>query len=45
MQDTQYVAPELKLVGEAAEVVLGFVGSGSDYEGSENPFDMEFEAD
>jgi hypothetical protein len=44
MQD-QYVAPELKLVGEASEVVLGCPGPGGDMIGESIVGDMEFQAD
>ena len=41
----QYIAPELKLVGNATQVVLGFFGSGGDADGCEQTPDMEFETD
>jgi hypothetical protein len=41
----QYVAPELKLVGNAADVVLGSTGAGGDYMAEAIIEDMEFEAD
>jgi hypothetical protein len=44
MQD-QYVAPELKLVGEASEVVLGMPGPGGDLIGEAIVAEMEFQAD
>ena len=39
-----YEAPELTLVGEANEVVMGIGGSGLDYP-HENAWDFEFEQD
>jgi hypothetical protein len=44
MQD-RYVAPELKLVGEADEVVLGMPGPGDDVLGEQIVGDLEFLAD
>jgi hypothetical protein len=44
MQD-QYVVPELKLVGEASEVVLGMPGPGGDLIGEAIVAEMEFQAD
>ena len=44
MQD-QYVAPELKLIGEAADVVLGIPGGGGDYLGDVIVGDLEFQQD
>jgi len=44
MQD-RYVAPELRLVGEADEVVLGIAGVGADALGELIVGDMEFLAD
>lgn len=44
MQDL-YVAPELKLVGEADEVVLGIPGAGADVFGELIVGDLEFLAD
>jgi len=41
----KYVAPELKLAGEAEEVVLGGAGAGVDYSAEELFADMEFLAD
>ena len=41
----QYAAPELKLVGEATQVVRGFFGSGGDIDGCEETPDMEFDSD
>jgi hypothetical protein len=41
----RYVAPELKLVGEADEVVLGMLGVGDDYLGQQVVGDLEFLAD
>jgi len=41
----QYAAPELKLVGEADEVVLGGLGIGYDIWGQYGYAEMEFEAD
>ena len=40
-----YVAPELKLVGEASDVVLGFGAVGADLGGEALSQDMEFQAD
>ncbi len=44
MQD-QYVAPELKLSGEAADVVLGIPGPGEDLLGDQVIGDLEFQQD
>ncbi len=44
MQD-QYLAPELKLIGEAADVVLGIPGGGDDLLGEQIIGDLEFEQD
>jgi len=44
-QQEQYVAPELKLVGETDDVVLGGVGSGGDIWGMYLYVDMEFESE
>ncbi len=41
----EYVAPELKLAGEANEVVLGLGGAGSDLAGEIIVGHMEFQAD
>ena len=41
----QYMAPELKLVGGASEVVLGSTRIGFDFMGQMNPGVMEFETD
>jgi hypothetical protein len=38
----RYVAPELKLVGEADEVVLGMAGVGGDLLGEQIVGDLEF---
>jgi hypothetical protein len=40
----QYEAPELTLIGQAEEVVLGFLGNGYDNDG-QCPLDFEFEQD
>jgi hypothetical protein len=44
-QQTQYVAPELKLAGEAGKVVLGSGIVGFDYAGEIMDPEQEFEAD
>jgi hypothetical protein len=44
MQD-RYVAPELKLVGDADKVVLGITGAGADALGEMIVGDLEFLAD
>ena len=44
MQD-HYVAPELNLVGEADEIVLGQPGAGDDWLGEQIVGDQEFLAD
>jgi hypothetical protein len=41
----QYVAPELKLVGEADQVVLGSNRIGFDFDSQMMPCVMEFEID
>ena len=41
----QYVAPELKLVGETDEVVFGIDGVGGDYAGEIYIPEMDFETD
>ena len=41
----EYIVPELKLVGNATEVVLGGVGVGSDMVGMWSPGIMEFQED
>jgi len=41
----QYVAPELKLVGETDEVVLGSMRVGFDFDSERSPGRMEFETD
>jgi hypothetical protein len=41
----EYVAPELKLVGNASEVVLGGIGLGADIAGMWTPGVMEFQED
>jgi hypothetical protein len=41
----QYIAPELKMVGMAAEVVLGSTGIGFDFFGEMMPHRMEFETE
>lgn len=41
----QYEAPELKLVGDASDVVLGALGVGADFAGQVLVQEMEFEAD
>ena len=41
----KYVAPELKLAGEADEVVLGGGGGGFDFSAEEIFADVEFLAD
>ena len=40
-----YVAPELKLVGEANEVILGLAAVGTDIDNQAQLLDMEFESD
>jgi hypothetical protein len=44
-EQEQYVVPELKLVGETDDVVLGGLGSGGDIWGMYQYSEMEFEAD
>lgn len=41
----QYVAPDLKLVGGASDVVLGSLGIGFDFFGEQVPHSMEFETE
>jgi hypothetical protein len=41
----KYVAPELKLAGDAEDVVLGGAGAGVDFSAEELFADMEFLAD
>jgi hypothetical protein len=41
----EYVVPELKLVGNASEVVRGGVGVGADIAGMWTPGVMEFQED
>jgi len=41
----QYVVPELKLVGEASEVVLGGFGGGGDIGGEFQPPSSQFDTD
>ncbi len=43
--EKQYVAPELKLAGDAAEVVLGLGGAGFDMFGEDMGRAMEFQTD
>jgi hypothetical protein len=43
--EEQYVVPELKLVGETSEVVLGGVGGGGDVGGEWQPPLAQFETD
>ena len=45
MQKDEYAAPELKLVGEASQVVLGLPGVGGDPDGQNFVSDFEFQAD
>jgi len=45
MQKEEYAAPELKLVGETTEVVLGIPGIGGDYDSQDFVPDFEFCAD
>ena len=40
-----YVEPELKLAGEATEIVMGCLGGGVDYDAMLLVQEMEFEAD
>ena len=44
MQD-RYVVPELRLVGEADEIVLGNVAPGEDFLGQQIIGDLEFGGD
>lgn len=41
----QYTAPDLKLVGDAQNVVLGSLGIGVDLRGEFQGFSMEFATD
>jgi hypothetical protein len=41
----EYIVPELKLVGNASEVVLGGIGVGGDIAGMWVPGVMEFQED
>jgi len=41
----QYTAPELKLVGQASDVVMGMTDIGSDYAGEIYIPSMDFQAD
>ena len=43
--EKQYVAPELKLAGDATKVVLGLVAAGFDYLGQDIGGDLEFQTD
>ena len=43
--EKQYLAPELKLAGDAHKVVLGLTLPGTDYLGSDIGGSKEFEAD
>ena len=43
--EKQYVAPELKLAGDAAKVVLGLGGAGFDLFGQDTGSVMEFQTD
>ena len=43
--EKEYVAPELKLAGEATEVVLGLYGGGFDLFGQDMGGDIEFQTD
>lgn len=43
--EEQYVVPELKLVGNASEVVLGGIGLGADIACMWTPGVMEFQED
>ena len=43
--EKQYVAPELKVAGDASEVVLGMFTPGFDLFGSDIGGAMEFQAD
>ena len=45
MQESVYEKPELKLVGEAHDIVLGNCAFGGDPSNEEVIGDMEFEAD
>ena len=45
MQKNEYAAPELKLVGETSDVVLGLPGVGGDYDGQDYIPDFEFYED
>lgn len=44
-KEEPYVMPELKLVGDTSEVVLGSMGVGFDYLGQSLPGGKEFEVD
>jgi hypothetical protein len=44
-KEEQYVIPELKLVGDTSDVVLGSMGVGFDYIGEHLPGGKEFEMD
>lgn len=43
--EKQYIAPELKLAGDATRVVLGLVTAGFDYMGWDIGGPMEFQTD
>ena len=43
--EKKYEAPELTLIGEASEVVMGFALSGPDSFGHQTASDFEFEQD
>ena len=43
--EKQYLAPELKLAGEASKVVLGLTTVGSDYLGGDTGGHEEFQTD
>ena len=45
MQKDEYAAPELKLVGETSQVILGLPGVGGDPDGEIFVPDFEFQAD
>ena len=45
MQKDEYAAPELKLVGETSQVVLGIPGVGGDPDGQNIVPDFEFQTD
>jgi hypothetical protein len=44
-KEEPYVIPELKLVGDTNEVVLGSLGVGFDFLGQHMPAGKEFETD